>query len=100
MSNDKTITDVCPVCGSEASFDFSGRDFMFATPGSYDYACCKQCAAVFQVPMPIAEQIAGFYPDDYEQYQPERPKRLKNIEKGSLKAVAGPQPLCQIPWQA
>jgi 2-polyprenyl-3-methyl-5-hydroxy-6-metoxy-1,4-benzoquinol methylase len=89
MSNDKTITDVCPVCGSAASYDFSGRDFMFATPGSYDYARCNQCAAVFHVPMPDAEQIAGFYPDDYEQYQPERPKQLKNIEKGSLKAVAG-----------
>ena len=46
MSNDKAITDVCPVCGSDASFDFSGRDFMFATPGSYDYGRCDQCAAV------------------------------------------------------
>jgi hypothetical protein len=93
MSSDKAITDACPVCGSAASYDFSGSDLMFATSGSYDYGRCKQCAAVFQVPMPDTKQIAGFYPDDYEQYQPERPKRLKDIEKGSLKAVFGYQHL-------
>jgi SAM-dependent methyltransferase len=89
MSNVKAITATCPVCGSDASYDFTGSDLMFGTPGSYDYARCKDCGAVFQVPMPDAEQIAAFYPDDYEQYQAERPKRLKNIEKGALKAVHG-----------
>lgn len=89
MSSNKTIADVCPVCGSAASHDFSGSDFMFGTPGNYDYGRCNQCAAVFQTPMPDAGQIATFYPDDYEQYQPERPKKLKNLEKGALKAVFG-----------
>ncbi len=89
MSNKKTIADVCPVCGSAASHDFSGSDFMFGTPGNYDYGRCNQCAAVFQTPMPDAERIATFYPDDYEQYQPERPKKLKNLEKGAMKAVFG-----------
>jgi len=84
-----SIADACPVCGSDASHDFTSHDFMFGTPGEYDYARCKQCAAIFQVPMPGAEQIAGFYPDDYEQYQPERYKQLKNIEKGVLRAVFG-----------
>ena len=62
---------------------------MFGTPGSYDYGRCNQCGVVYQVPMPDAEQIAAFYPDDYEQFQPERPKQLKNIEKGALRAVHG-----------
>ena len=89
MSDAQAITDACPVCGSDASYDFTGSDFMFATPGKYDYARCNQCGVVYQVPMPDAEQIAAFYPDDYEQFQPERPKQLKNIEKGALRAVHG-----------
>jgi len=89
MGNEQTIVDTCPVCGSAASYDFTGSDFMFGTQGSYDYGRCKQCGAVFQAPMPDAQQIAAFYPDDYEQFQPERPKQIKNAEKGALKAVFG-----------
>ncbi|MDX2456310.1 MAG: class I SAM-dependent methyltransferase [Gammaproteobacteria bacterium] len=89
MRNAQAIADACPVCGSDASYDFTGSDFMFGTPGNYDYGCCNQCGVVYQVPMPDAEQIAAFYPDDYEQFQPERPKQLKNIEKGALRAVHG-----------
>lgn len=89
MSKAAAIVDPCPVCGSGAVFDFSGQDFMFGMPGSYNYGRCTACGAVFQTPVPAAEQIAAFYPDDYEQYQPERPKRLKNIEKGALRAVYG-----------
>ncbi|MDB4516434.1 methyltransferase domain-containing protein [Crocinitomicaceae bacterium] len=89
MSKDKPVTDTCPVCGSPAVYDFTGKDLMFGMPGSYDYGRCTGCGAVFQVPMPGPEQIAAFYPDDYEQYQPERPKQLKNIEKGALRAVHG-----------
>ncbi len=89
MSNTQAIADACPVCGSAASHDFTGSDFMFDMPGNYDYGRCNQCGTVFQVPMPGAEQITTFYPDDYEQYQPERSKQLKNIEKGALRAVFG-----------
>lgn len=89
MTQDKTLADTCPVCGASSVYDFTGKDLMFGTPGSYDYGRCTRCAAVFQTPMPDAERIASFYPDDYEQYQPERPKRLKNIEKGALRAVHG-----------
>lgn len=89
MSKDKSIADACPVCGSAAEYDFTGKDFMFGKPGSYEYGRCTRCGAVFQVPMPDPAQIAALYPDDYEQYQPERPKQLKNIEKGALRAVHG-----------
>ena len=89
MTQDKTIAEACPVCGASAVYDFTGEDLMFGTPGSYDYGRCTGCGAVFQVPMPDTEQIAAFYPDDYEQYQAESPKRLKNIEKGALRAVHG-----------
>ena len=64
---------------------------MFGTPGSYDYSRCTLCGIVFQTPMPNSEQIASYYPEQYEQYQPERSKRLKNFEKGALKAVFGYQ---------
>ncbi|MEN8206886.1 MAG: class I SAM-dependent methyltransferase [Pseudomonadota bacterium] len=62
---------------------------MFGNSDSYDYSCCEQCGAVFQDPMPAVEQIADFYPDEYEQYQPERVKPVKNYEKGALRAVHG-----------
>lgn len=89
MKNDKPVADSCPVCGAESHYDFTGSDLMFGRPGSYDYAQCDRCGAVFQIPMPGAEKIAAFYPDDYEQYQPEPSRPLKDIEKGALKAVHG-----------
>jgi len=90
MSSDKCISDACPVCGADASYEFTGSDLLYGASGSYDYGRCNHCGAVFQVPMPDAEQIAAFYPDDYEQYQPEeRTRPLKNWEKGALRAVHG-----------
>ena len=55
MTNAQAIAEACPVCGSDASYDFTGSDFMFVTPGDYDR--CNQCGAVFQVPMPGATAV-------------------------------------------
>ncbi|MGB5439387.1 MAG: class I SAM-dependent methyltransferase [Gammaproteobacteria bacterium] len=89
MTEDHIAADSCPVCGGSARPDFSGRDLLFDRPGEYQYARCRECAAVFQTPMPDNERIASFYPDEYEQYQPERTKPVKSFEKGALRAVHG-----------
>ena len=89
MIDTPMIRDSCPVCGGSAHLEFTGSDLLFDKPGDYHYACCTECAAVFQAPMPDNEQIASFYPDEYEQYQPERSKPANNFEKGALKAVHG-----------
>ncbi len=91
MNTGNDVAISCPVCGSSALHEFCGNDLMFGTPGSYDYSRCTLCGIVFQTPMPNSEQIASYYPEQYEQYQPERSKRLKNFEKGALKAVFGYQ---------
>ena len=82
MEKDKRVIDACPVCGAAARYDFTGSDLLFGKPGEYRYARCTECAAVFQTPMPDTERIASFYPDEYDQYQPERTKPAKNFEKG------------------
>ncbi len=89
MTAEQYVATACPVCGGRAQHDFSGTDLMFGHAENYDYSCCKQCGVVFQDPMPGLEQIAGFYQQEYEQYQPERAKRIKDLEKGALKAVHG-----------
>lgn len=89
MTAEQNTCAPCPVCGGAAQHDFTGSDLMFGMAGSYDYCRCEQCSAIFQSPMPDEDQIATFYPDEYQQYQPERTKRIKNTEKGALRAVHG-----------
>ena len=89
MTAEQNSGTACPVCGGAAHHEFTGSDLMFGHAGNYNYSCCDQCGTVFQDPMPSAEQIAAFYPDEYEQYQPERAKRVKNLQRGALRAVHG-----------
>ncbi|MHC4414905.1 MAG: class I SAM-dependent methyltransferase [Planctomycetota bacterium] len=71
----------CPLCRANGYLAYSGRDLLFDLPKTYDYFQCPRCAAVFQHPMPDADTIAGFYPDDYRLYKREdklkRPSQLK-----------------------
>lgn len=76
MSTDKTSV-TCPICNSQARFDFSSRDLMFDHYDRYDYFICTKCQCVFQYPMPSLEEINGFYPADYSIY--ERNVRVKKI---------------------
>lgn len=73
MSNRST----CPICSAAAQYEFSGRDLMFNHHERYDYHACTDCGAIFMHPMPTPEIIKGFYPADYDIYEPDaRPPKL------------------------
>jgi SAM-dependent methyltransferase len=50
---------------------------MFKHFERFDYHQCTNCDLVFQFPLPSAERISAFYPDDYSVY--EEQSRLKKI---------------------
>jgi 2-polyprenyl-3-methyl-5-hydroxy-6-metoxy-1,4-benzoquinol methylase len=54
-------------------------------PGEYHYSECTACGAIFQTPPPTPEEIASFYPEEYEPYKPGRPKEKNPIEKAVLR---------------
>ncbi len=75
----------CPICGAAAQYEFSGRDLMFNRHERYDYHACTDCGAIFMHPMPSPETIAGFYPSDYDIYEPDaRPPKLNWLKRLAL----------------
>lgn len=64
----QTETSTCPLCRGTGRHDFSSPDLMFGGDAQYEYHQCASCAAVYQVPIPTSEEIAGFYPDHYSIY--------------------------------
>ncbi len=72
---------------------------MYDRPETYDYHQCSRCGVVYQQPLPPAEIIAGFYPDDYAIYRPpsEREKRFGMREKALLHLKHGYSDL-KVPW--
>lgn len=69
----------CPICGSTAKYEMSGRDLMFEKYERHDYFKCQECAGVFLFPMPDMKTISTFYPSDYAVFE-EQP----NLKKKSL----------------
>jgi len=66
----KTSPDIvpCPLCGAPGQFSFMGRDFMFNGQADYPYGCCQACEIDYQSPQPSLQQIADFYPKDYDKH--------------------------------
>lgn len=65
----------CPVCGTAANYEYSGRDLMFNLHRRYDYHRCECCGLAFQYPPPDAVTIASFYPPHYDIYDEQRRER-------------------------
>jgi len=59
----------CPLCNSPGKFCFLGRDLLYNKTEKYRYMRCSHCEAVYQDPMPNADEISQFYPDDYGPYE-------------------------------
>jgi len=53
---------------------------MFAGQTMYEYHQCQSCDAVYQVPIPGPDEIAGFYPDHYTVYD----KHIKLKPRGAM----------------
>lgn len=75
----------CPLCGHAGHYAFLGHDLLHGLPGEYVYAECGNCRAVYQSPLPTPEQIAGYYPESYEQYQREKAKAKNRFELAVLR---------------
>lgn len=72
----------CPVCNGQSRYDFSGRDLMFDHYERHDYFCCSDCGSIFTHPMPTPDQIAAFYPSNYDIYEEDdRPDSNPNWKK-------------------
>lgn len=84
-----TVSEPCPVCGGSGSHAYTGRDLLMHLPGEFSYAECGDCGAVYQAPMPDAQRIASFYPDDYQPYRPGREKRRSALERAVLRSRYG-----------
>jgi SAM-dependent methyltransferase len=77
----------CIVCQSlSAPFCFRTRDRHYGIRGEFDVVRCAGCGLVHLHPIPTADELAGFYTQDYYAYQPTRKDgRLKQLVKRLLK---------------
>ena len=90
MSDDIDSTESrCPICGGTGRFAYRATDRLHDLPGEFDYAECTDCGAVFQIPMPAAEQIASFYPEEYAPYKPGKQKQPNPLESAVLRSCYG-----------
>ena len=80
----------CPICNHATHYRFSGRDLMFNHFERFDYHQCTNCELVFQFPLPAAELISSFYPDDYDVYEEQsRLKKISELRLATLKRKFG-----------
>lgn len=76
----------CPLCQQGSLPCFASNDLMFGGEKIYHYYECENCGAIFQNPMPSAEEITHFYPDHYDIYKEQTPlKPISHFEKAVLK---------------
>lgn len=76
----QTESSTCPLCRGSGRHEFTGQDLMFGGDTRYEYHQCGTCGALYQVPIPTSEQIAGFYPDHYSIYD----KNIKLKPRGAV----------------
>lgn len=90
----------CPVCGSPARYDFSGRDLMFDLHHPYHYYGCTKCHVAFQHPIPDMATIATFYPSSYGIYDENtRFRKLSSLRRAILHHARGYRHLT-VSWGA
>lgn len=68
----------CPLCGSQGTYLYTGRDFMFNGDKEFVYHQCTHCDATYPWPVPNEKKITSYYPDDYRIY-----KDLTKVKKYS-----------------
>lgn len=77
----------CPICNQSGKYSYTGQDLLHGIPGEFIYAECMTCGAIYQVPMPKPDQIASFYPGQYDPYRPGKAKERNFLEKSVLRAT-------------
>ena len=60
----------CSLCGAEAPHPWlETKDRFSGTP--FQLVVCNQCGLIYLSPRPTMEELAAYYPEEYEAYQPE-----------------------------
>ena len=89
QAQDEFVYTSCNLCNSEDfTFLFSGRDYLFYSPDTFNVVQCNQCGLVFLNPHP---QNIGQYYRDYHRGElhkdaftwlsPDKSKRIKKLKK-------------------
>ena len=59
-------------------------DHLTLLPGDFTLVICNECSLIFQNPRPTAEELAPFYPDDYESFLTVTAATQSALQKWSL----------------
>ncbi|NLE43614.1 MAG: class I SAM-dependent methyltransferase [Chloroflexi bacterium] len=67
----------CNFCKrNDASLLFTGRDLLHGIPGSFDLVRCNHCGLIYLNPQPSVDELAPYYPEDYEAHVGTRKEQL------------------------
>jgi SAM-dependent methyltransferase len=68
----------CPLCrSSDTTYAFTARDLNWRTPGSFHYARCRDCVALFT---PTGDPLSpGVYPDGYGTFVSPDSSRIQSL---------------------
>ncbi len=60
-------TVVCNNCGEQKfTVALTGPDWLHGLPGSFTLVRCQGCGLLYLNPRPVGEELAAYYPSDYE----------------------------------
>src|SRR3989338_10779021 len=79
----------CIICNSnnqELMFK-NIKDFEYETNKPVDYVICKSCSLIFQHPLPKADLLPNFYPEDYRNYLPLNEDLFSSLKKIQFKSL-------------
>jgi len=68
---------VCNHCGADdVSTVFQGGDLLHGLPGLFTLVRCNRCGLIYLDPQPPPEELAAYYPEDYEAHIGTKKQRL------------------------
>ena len=68
---------VCNFChADEPSPVLTGHDLLHGIPGEFTLVQCNQCRLIYLNPQPTSEELAAYYPKDYEAHVGTQKQRL------------------------
>jgi SAM-dependent methyltransferase len=68
---------VCNSCGADdTSHVLTGRDLLHGMPGQFDLMQCNGCGLMYLNPQLTPEELAPYYPEDYEPHVGTKKERL------------------------
>jgi SAM-dependent methyltransferase len=60
------------------------RDLLTGAPGQFRLVVCNECQFIYLNPRPTANELATYYPDNYEPFLKVNPKAMKSLQRWFL----------------